>query len=76
MLENNDRPSDWVVDASTSSLMTDAFELACQYEISACDASYVSLAQRLELSLVTADSKLVNKLRSSGDTVLFLAEVL
>lgn len=60
---------------SNESLMIDALETALQHEISAYDASYVALAQRLNTSMVTADNKLVRKLNALDGTVIFLDEV-
>ncbi|HIE02614.1 MAG TPA: PIN domain-containing protein [Thiotrichaceae bacterium] len=46
----------------TSDLMVEALDIAVRHTISAYDACYVALAQRLDLPLVTADEKLVNQL--------------
>lgn len=43
---------------STADLMAEALELAARYTLIAYDACYVALAQRLDLTLVTADAKL------------------
>jgi predicted nucleic acid-binding protein len=47
---------------STADLAETALALAVAHEISAYDAAYVALAQRLSLPLVTADEKLVSHL--------------
>ena len=39
--------------------MIDALKLAVEYQITAYDACYVALAQRLDLRVLTADAKLV-----------------
>ena len=47
---------------STADLAETALALAVAHEISAYDAAYVALAQRLSLPLVTADETLVRRL--------------
>ena len=54
---------------STADLLTAAFELALQYDLTTYDACYAALAQQLFLPLVTADSSLVRKLAASGVAV-------
>jgi predicted nucleic acid-binding protein len=44
---------------STSDLMVDALAQAATFNITAYDACYLALAQRLALPLITADTKLV-----------------
>lgn len=46
----------------TVSLVTGALELAVHHGISAYDACYIALAQRLGVPLVTADEKLARRL--------------
>jgi predicted nucleic acid-binding protein len=46
-------------------LVTTAFEIGCQYGVSAYDGLYVALADSLHLPLLTADRPAVNNLRSS-----------
>jgi len=46
-------------------LITTAFEIGCQYGVSAYDGVYVALADSLRLPLLTADRPAVNNLRSS-----------
>lgn len=46
----------------TSELMVDALRLAKNHQISAYDACYLALSNRLNTSLITADQKLANTL--------------
>ena len=59
---------------STAKILQDALVLAVTHEISAYDAAYVALAQRLSLPLVTADQALVRKLPGVGVDMLFLGD--
>lgn len=52
---------------SAVQLAQDALVLAAAHEITAYDAVYVALSQRLKLPLITADRALVRKL--AGDTL-------
>lgn len=51
---------------STADLIKPALELALKHNITAYDASYVTLAEQLALPLVTADTTLVDKLTGSN----------
>jgi predicted nucleic acid-binding protein len=51
---------------STAVLAESALSLAITWEIAAYDATYVALADRLSLPLVTADEALVRKLTGTG----------
>jgi predicted nucleic acid-binding protein len=64
-----------LVTISTADLVEPALELALAYDITAYDASYVALAQQLDLPLITADALLARKLAGSGVTVQTLAEL-
>lgn len=57
---------------STTELMTDALAQASLYSISAYDACYIALAQRLSLPLITADTKLVNTLQDTERVQLLM----
>ncbi|HEC85074.1 MAG: twitching motility protein PilT [Candidatus Parabeggiatoa sp. nov. 2] len=58
----------------TSDLMVGALDIAVSHTISAYDACYVALAQRLNVPLVTADEKLINTLANSIYTVRWLGD--
>jgi predicted nucleic acid-binding protein len=60
--------------ASTVDLAEAAFGLAVSHDITAYDAVYVALAQRLSLPLVTADGALVRRLAGSGLDVRWLGD--
>jgi predicted nucleic acid-binding protein len=55
-------------------LMEDALRLAIRYDISAYDASYVALAHRLDIPLVTADERLVRTMRDKKPRLLWLGD--
>jgi len=59
---------------STALLAGSALALAVAYEITAYDAVYAALADRLSLPLVTADQALVRKLAGSGVDVRFIGD--
>jgi predicted nucleic acid-binding protein len=65
----------WFVHTSRS-LSRDAMDLALASGASAYDASYVALAVRLNTSCITADRKLVEKMRktAAANYVILLAE--
>lgn len=50
----------------TSALMERAFEIACLHGITAYDACYVALSERLDVPLVTADARLAGLLSNAG----------
>jgi predicted nucleic acid-binding protein len=49
----------------TTDLSEEALRLAVTLGITACDAAYVVLSQRLAIPLVTADETLVKQLKGS-----------
>jgi predicted nucleic acid-binding protein len=57
---------------STADLIGDALPIALTYPISAYDACYVALAQRLSVPFVTADEALVRKLAGTSYAVQWL----
>jgi predicted nucleic acid-binding protein len=59
----------------TTELMERALEIACQCGTTACDACYVALAERNDIPLLTADSRLANIVSSGkGFEVVVLGE--
>lgn len=64
-----------LVTISTADLIEPALDLALTHGITAYDASYVALAQQLDLPLITADAPLARKLAGSGVIVHILAEL-
>ena len=59
----------------TEDLLSMAFDLALEYEISVYDASYAALAGLLDLPLITADQRLANKMKGSDIDVRSLDEI-
>jgi len=57
-------------------LHTRALRLACDYQISAYDACYLALAERLGLPLLIADARLAAKTAQSPFTVITLASLM
>lgn len=57
----------------TSDLMVDALTQAATYNITAYDACYVALAQRVNVPLITADEKLVKAINDSARVQLLNA---
>lgn len=60
---------------STVELMATALEMAVSHTISAYDACYVALAQRLNVPFITADEKLIHKLSHSTYQVHWLGNL-
>lgn len=52
-----------------------AIELAARYGLSAYDATYASLAQSFSIPLVTADEKLIRKLKGSDVESLWIGDL-
>ena len=59
---------------STAELVVDAFAIALEHGLSAYDASYVALAQRLQSPLITADERLARALQGTQHDVRWLGE--
>src|SRR5262249_46903265 len=57
---------------AVTSLATDALAIAAGQAISAYDACYVAASQRLGVSLITADARVVNRLTGTPYRVLLL----
>ncbi|HEY9703227.1 MAG TPA: type II toxin-antitoxin system VapC family toxin [Allocoleopsis sp.] len=51
---------------STTELMESAFLISTNYQISAYDACYVALSEKVNATLLTLDRKLVNSLINSS----------
>jgi len=59
-----------------SELMERAHDIACFYDISAYDASYIALAERQAMPLITADERLIQKLSGSPFRLMRIPEYL
>jgi predicted nucleic acid-binding protein len=59
---------------STMELMERALELACQYGVTAYDACYIALSDRRQVPLLTADSRLVEKMSGSPFSIMSLSQ--
>lgn len=59
----------------TYELSHDALQIALTCAITAYDACYVALAQRLKVACVTADEKLVRKLAATSLPVVWLGDL-
>ncbi len=60
---------------SGAELMERALELALRWNITAYDASYLALAERLKASLVTADEKLIKRIKSPNLRMEWIGEI-
>jgi predicted nucleic acid-binding protein len=60
---------------ATTALLPGSLALAIENGITAYDAGYVSLADRLNTTLVTADGKLIRKLGNCGVDVRWLGDL-
>jgi len=60
---------------STAELMIGAFDIAAAQNITAYDACYAALSQRVKAPLVTADAKLARALSRAGYQVEWLGEL-
>ncbi len=59
---------------STAELMEEAISIAILYDISAYDASYVALSQRVQAPLLTLDNKLLKALVASSFNIVSFAD--
>lgn len=59
----------------TENLLVAAFDLAVEHDLTVYDACYVALANLLELPLLTADKRLVNKMNGRGHDIRFLGDL-
>jgi predicted nucleic acid-binding protein len=55
-------------------LMEQALEIAVRWDISVYDATYLALAERLEASLVTADEKLVKRVKAKNFRMVWIGD--
>lgn len=60
---------------SASLFLESAIQLASRYDLSAYDATYASLAQGFSIPLVTADEKLIRKLKGSDVEALWIGDL-
>ncbi|HOS42296.1 MAG TPA: type II toxin-antitoxin system VapC family toxin [Armatimonadota bacterium] len=61
---------------STGELMERALDIASVYDITAYDASYVALAERLQVLLLTSDVKLARTMKGSPYQVVLIQDYL
>lgn len=59
----------------TGELVADALMIAVAHDITAYDACYVALGQRLKIPLVTADERLARKMADTAHIVQWLGEL-
>jgi predicted nucleic acid-binding protein len=59
---------------STAELVTDALHIGLEHSLTAYDASYVALAQRLRVPLITADERLAQALHGTPYDVHWLGD--
>jgi predicted nucleic acid-binding protein len=59
----------------TADLASEALDLAMAHDLTAYDASYWALAERLSLPLITADQRLVHKLSGGGGSIYWLGDL-
>jgi predicted nucleic acid-binding protein len=62
-------------DFPTADLVAESLDLALLYGVTAYDASYAALAQRLKLPLVTADQTLAQKLAGRDIDIILLHDL-
>jgi predicted nucleic acid-binding protein len=55
--------------------LSPAFDLALQHHLSVYDATYVTLAQGMGLPFMTADGKLIRKLKGSGTDIHWVGDL-
>jgi predicted nucleic acid-binding protein len=61
-----------LISTAHAGLAPDALKLALALDITAYDACYLALAERLSVPFITADQKLNNKLSGSGHALVWL----
>ena len=60
---------------SSTELLYDTLDLALEYGITAYDASYVALSEKLRIPLLTADRKLITNLQGTGADIHWLGDL-
>lgn len=60
---------------SVPAFLESALQLASRYDLSAYDATYASLAQGFSIPLVTADEKLIRKLKGSDVEAFWIGDL-
>ncbi len=60
---------------ATEDILTNAFDLAVEHNLTVYDACYVALASMLELPLLTADERLVNKMKGKTPDIRWIGDV-
>ena len=60
---------------ATDDLLTTAFDLAVAHDLTVYDACYVALASLLELPLLTADERLVHKMKGQQHDIRWIGDV-
>jgi predicted nucleic acid-binding protein len=64
-----------VFPVSSTELLHDTLDLALEYGITAYDASYVALSEKLRIPLITADRKLITNLQGTGTNIHWLGNL-
>ena len=60
---------------ATDALLPTAFDLAVEHSLTVYDACYVALASMLELPLLTADERLINKMNGTTYDIRWIGDV-
>ena len=61
--------------APTYILVSDALQIALRYDVTAYDACYVATAARTQTPLITADRKLLERIKQTAHEVLWLGHI-
>jgi len=60
---------------NTALLAADALALSLEYQVTVYDCSYIALAKRMAVPLVTADEKLLKRMESSDYELIWLGDL-